>query len=76
MEDYQKEDKHSHETREYEISLIKNVLELMVSATNNQYWPQVFNDNCFFLTLDLLNQDLSFFENTVDPDQLASKEAP
>ena len=26
-------------------------------------------------TLVLLNQDLSFFENTVDPDQLASDEA-
>ena len=27
------------------------------------------------LVCDLLNQDLSFFENTVDPDQLASEEA-
>ena len=27
------------------------------------------------LTLVLLNQDLSFFENTVDPDELASDEA-
>ena len=49
MGDYQKEDKHSHVTREYEISLIKNVLELMVSATNNKLWPQVFNDNCLFI---------------------------
>ena len=29
----------------------------------------------FAVTLVLLNQDLSFFENTKDPDQLASYEA-
>ena len=27
------------------------------------------------LTFDILNTDLSLFENTVDPDQLASEEA-
>ena len=29
---------------------------------------------CIELTLVLLNLDLSYFENTVDPDQLASDE--
>ena len=29
----------------------------------------------WFLTIVLLNPDLSFFKNTVDPDQLASDEA-
>ena len=41
----------------------------------NQMWRLNYNDFFSISTLVLLNPDLSIFENTVDPDQLASDEA-
>ena len=37
--------------------------------------PEISKQNQENLTLVLLNPDLSFFENAVDPDQMASEEA-